>query len=85
MRTKRPRLPVIPAKYLKYKSQDWPGGPGQFVAEREAWNEAQPPVLHAGSTPGGLSWAYEAGPLGDLTDCMRVRREVRMLCSARAS
>ncbi len=78
MHRKRSRLPPIPAKYLRYRPEDWPGGASEWIAERESWNDAQSPVVYAGSSPNGLTWAYEAGPLGDAVDLMRARREARM-------
>jgi len=78
MRSKRPRLPVIPAKYRRFDPSQWPGGPGQWISEREQWNSIQPEVLYAGTSPAGLSWSYLAGPLGDVTDCMQARREARL-------
>lgn len=81
MHRKRSRLPDIPAKYRRYVPKDWPGGWAQWTTEREAWNAAQPPVVYAGSSPSGLSWAYEAGPLGDICDMMSDRRAARIIDS----
>ena len=55
MRSKIPRQPDIPAKYIRYPPQDWPGGWSEWVQERESYNASQPPVRIAGSTPGGFS------------------------------
>lgn len=81
MRTKRPRLAPVPAKYRRYRPDEWTGGWSQWVTEREAWNEAAPSVLHAGSDSLGRSWRYWSGPLGDTTDEMVARREARMLAA----
>ena len=52
MRSKIPRQPDIPAKYIRYKPQDWPGGWQEWISERESYNASQPPVRYAGSPPG---------------------------------
>ncbi len=82
MRSKIARLPAIPQKYRKYDPAQWPGGPGEWVAERESWAVSQPPVLIAGQDSSGRSWSYEATVLGDVCDLMKARREARMLSSA---
>jgi len=78
MRSKRSHVALPPAKYRKYVSGDWPGGWREWVSEREQWNDAQDPVVYAGSSPNGLSWSFTAGPLGDVTDLFRARREARL-------
>lgn len=84
MRSKIPRQPDIPAKYIRYKPQDWPGGWQEWISERESYNASQPPVRYAGSPPGGQSWDYWAGVLGDAVDLMVARREARMLAHKEA-
>jgi hypothetical protein len=77
VRHKRDQRPTAPAKYLRYRPEEWPGGWGEWVREREAWNARQPKILLAGDSPAG-PWSYLAGPLGDKTDLMRARREARL-------
>ena len=77
MRAKRARPSPVPAKFARFRAADWPSW-GQWVTEREAWNEGQDPVLRSGMDAYGNPWAYESGPLGDSTDLMRARREARM-------
>jgi hypothetical protein len=69
----------VPVKYRRFRSQDWPEGWGEYVEAREAWAAAQSPVVISGTLYNGNPFSYTCGPLGDLTDLIRARREARML------
>ncbi|SRR5712691_7131320 len=80
MRSKVEKPATVPLKYRRYKASDWPeGGWGEYVEAREAWNASQEPVTIAGQHHDGRRFAYTAGPLGDLTDLIRARREARLI------
>jgi hypothetical protein len=81
VRRKRDQCPTVPARYRRYRPDEWPGGWGEWVREREAWNARQPKILLAGHGP-ACPWSYLAGPLGDSTDLMRARREARLTAYA---
>ncbi len=81
MRPKREGRPAIPARVFRYVPAQW-DSPGQWIAEREKWNAAQPKILLAGTDAYGVPWSYLAGPLGDRTDLFRARREARLIAFA---
>ena len=83
MRSKLPRLPDTPEKYVRFRPQDglsW----AEWVAERESWAISQPPVRYVGTPAGGFTWDYWAAPLGDAVDLMVARREARILAYRRS-
>ena len=84
MRSRVEKPLPVPARLRRYRPADWPGGWAEFAAEREAWSAAQEPVLIAGQHDDGRMFAYLAGPLGDKTDLIRMRREARGLDIATA-
>lgn len=79
MRSKLEKPVPVPSRFARYRAEDWPGGWFEFVEQREKWNDQQERVLIAGQLHDGSPYAYTAGPLGDLTDLIRMRREARML------
>jgi len=82
VRRKREHRPRIPARFLRYRPDEWPGGPEQWVREREAWARAQPPIVTTGTDAYGTPWRCVVTPLGDRTDMMRARREARLTAFA---
>jgi hypothetical protein len=84
MIVKRVKPSEVPLRYQDYKPSEWPGGHGDWVAEREEWNAAQEPVTETGIAHDGRSYAIRHGPLGDLTDLLRARREARLTDSTSA-
>jgi hypothetical protein len=82
VRRKRAKPSAVPAKYQCYRPEEWPGGWGEFIEEREEWNAAQEPVIIAGVHHDGRAYAYPAGPLGDFTDLVKARREARLTGTA---
>jgi hypothetical protein len=78
VRSKLEKPPRVPDKYRRYRPQDWPGGWGEWAAEREKWAAAQEPVLISGTHHDGTPYACTATPLGDLTDLVRAAREARL-------